>query len=95
MKARGFEKIPSYGVEPVNVPGAVGGWMAMHERFGSMDLDEVMKPAIFYAENGFPVSPNISRLWKKPSASIRSTKIVRNSPLVRNLRAQEHVVAPG
>ena len=30
-----------------------------------MDLDEVMKPAIFYAENGFPVSPNISRLWEE------------------------------
>ena len=65
LKARGYDKIPSYGVEPINVPGAVAGWMAMHERFGSLDLEEVMKPAIEYAENGFPVSPNISRLWEE------------------------------
>lgn len=65
LKARGYDKIPSYGVEPINVPGAVAGWMAMHERFGSLDLEEVMKPAIDYAENGFPVSPNISRLWEE------------------------------
>ena len=65
LKARGYDKIPSYGVEPINVPGAVAGWMTMHERFGSLDLEEVMKPAIEYAENGFPVSPNISRLWEE------------------------------
>ena len=38
LQARGYDKIPSYGVEPINVPGAVAGWMAMHERFGSLDL---------------------------------------------------------
>lgn len=65
LKARGFEKIPSYGVEPVNVPGAVGGWMAMHEKFGSMPLKDVMAPAIDFAENGYAVSPNISRLWEE------------------------------
>jgi len=65
LKERGFDKIPSYGVEPINVPGAVGGWMAMHERFGSMPLEEVFAPAVRYAENGYPVSPNISRLWEE------------------------------
>ncbi len=65
LKERGFDKIPSYGVEPINVPGAVGGWMAMHERFGSMPLEEVFEPAVSFAENGYPVSPNISRLWEE------------------------------
>ena len=32
LKDRGFEKIPSYGVEPIDVPGAVAGWMTLHER---------------------------------------------------------------
>ena len=65
LKERGFESIPPYGVEPIDVPGAVGGWMAMHERFGRLPLEEVMQPAIDFAENGYPVSPNISRLWEE------------------------------
>lgn len=65
LKERGFTKIPSYGVEPINVPGAVATWMAVHKRFGRLSLDKVMAPAISYAENGFPVSPNISRLWEE------------------------------
>lgn len=65
LKKRGFDAIPPYGVEPINVPGAVGGWMAMHERFGRLPLEDVMAPAIDYAENGYPVSPNISRLWEE------------------------------
>ncbi len=65
LKARGHEKIPSYGVEPIDVPGCVGGWAALHERFGSMPLEEVMAPAIRYAEEGYPVTPNISRLWEE------------------------------
>ena len=62
LKERGFESIPPYGVEPIDVPGAVGGWMAMHERFGRLPLEEVMAPAIDFAETGYPVSPNVSRL---------------------------------
>ena len=65
LEERGFDKIPSYGIEPINVPGAVGAWMEMHKKFGVLDIKEVMKPAISYAENGFPVSPNISRLWEE------------------------------
>lgn len=47
------------------MPGCVGGWAALHERFGSMPLEEVMAPAIRYAEEGYPVTPNISRLWEE------------------------------
>lgn len=65
LKDRGFEKIPSYGVEPIDVPGAVAGWMTLHERFGKLPLEEVMAPAIRYAEKGYPVTPNISRLWQE------------------------------
>ncbi len=65
LKERGYSEIPTYGVEPINVPGAVGGWMAMHERFGQLSLEETFAPAINYAENGYPVTPNISRLWEE------------------------------
>jgi len=52
----GYSKIPSTGPLPVSVPGAVDGWFQLHDRFGKLGMDEVLNPAIRYAENGFPVS---------------------------------------
>ena len=65
LKKRGFDKIPPYGVEPINVPGAVGAWMEAHKKFGKLPIKTVMEPSINYAENGYPVSPNMSRLWEE------------------------------
>ena len=63
LKERGHTKIPSYGVIPINVPGAPAGWVAMNQRFGNLSLEECMAPAIDYAENGYAVAPNVGRLW--------------------------------
>lgn len=63
IKARGYESIPQFGVEPIDVPGCVAAWCAMHEKFGSLDLETVAAPAVDFAENGYAVSPNIGRLW--------------------------------
>jgi len=41
----------------VTVPGCVDGWMALHERFGTLPLDRLFAPAIALAEDGFPASP--------------------------------------
>ncbi len=41
----------------VTVPGCVDGWVALHERFGSLPLERILAPAIGYAEDGFPASP--------------------------------------
>lgn len=60
---RDYESIPSYGVEPINVPGTPAGWAAMHEKFGSLDFEELFKPAIKYAREGYVVQPNVARLW--------------------------------
>ena len=60
FKKNGYEKIPSYGPLPVSVPGAVDGWFEMHRKFGTMDMQEILQPAIDYANNGFPVSELIA-----------------------------------
>jgi gamma-glutamyltranspeptidase/glutathione hydrolase len=60
FKKNGYDKIPSYGPLPVSVPGAVDGWFEMHEKFGSMNMQDILQPAIDYAENGFPVSELIA-----------------------------------
>ena len=40
----------------VPVPGAVDGWLALHERYGRLSWDAVLEPAIALAEDGFAAS---------------------------------------
>lgn len=56
----GLSKIPSYGPLPVSVPGAVDGWFELHGKFGSMEMEEILAPAISYAEEGFPLTELIA-----------------------------------
>uniref|UniRef100_UPI0040479C13 gamma-glutamyltransferase n=3 Tax=Roseivirga sp. TaxID=1964215 RepID=UPI0040479C13 len=60
FKKNGYTSIPAYGPLPVSVPGAVDGWFEMHKKFGTMDMQQILKPAIDYANNGFPVSELIA-----------------------------------
>ena len=59
----GHAYIPDTGPLNWSVPGCVDGWARLLERFGTMSLGQVLEPAIFYAENGFPVSDIIARDW--------------------------------
>ena len=56
LKAMGIDKIPPFGPLPVTVPGAVAGWTALHKRFGNKSFEELFNNAIYYADNGFPIT---------------------------------------
>ena len=60
FKTNNYSSIPAYGPLPVSVPGCVDGWFELSERFGSMKMSSILKPAIEYAENGFPVTELVS-----------------------------------
>ncbi|RXS44305.1 gamma-glutamyltransferase [Idiomarina sp. 29L] len=60
FKENGYESIPPRGVLPLSVPGAVDGWFELHDRFGQLDMESVLQPAINYAESGFPVTEVIA-----------------------------------
>jgi gamma-glutamyltranspeptidase/glutathione hydrolase len=60
FKQQGLTKIPSYGPLPVTVPGAVDGWVKLHEKFGKLKFESLFKPTIEYAEKGFPVTETIA-----------------------------------
>jgi len=59
----GYTKIPSWGPLSVNVPGAVDGWFALHDRFGKLSMKEDLAPVIGYAREGFPVTELIAFYW--------------------------------
>lgn len=68
-KRLGFTKMPLYGLFSITVPGALAGWEALLERFGTLSFREVLEPAITYARNGFPVSEIIARSWAEDKLS--------------------------
>jgi len=55
--------VPMRGWDSVTVPGCVAGWAALHGKLGSLPFDQVLAPAIEYAEKGFAVSPIVQRKW--------------------------------
>ena len=60
FKQQGLTKIPSYGPLPVTVPGAVDGWVKLHERFGKLKFALLFEPTIEYAIKGFPITETIA-----------------------------------
>ena len=48
---------------PSRCPGRSTDGSRYSKRYGTMTMAEVLEPAIYYAENGFPVSPIIAGAW--------------------------------
>ena len=97
LRARGYERMPGSGAEAVTVPGAVSGWSALVERFGKLELAEVLAPAIRIAQDGFPVTPVIARQWGGASEKLAGDEGARAIYLVdgeRAPRAGEWVANP-
>jgi gamma-glutamyltranspeptidase/glutathione hydrolase len=51
LLARGHDRVPLFGVEPVTVPGTISGWQALLERFGTITIAEALEPAIRLADS--------------------------------------------
>ena len=72
FEEQGMDKIPSHGPLPVSVPGAVDGWFELHDKFGSKQMEEILAPAISYAENGFPLTQLIAWYMQSVTSFQRS-----------------------
>jgi gamma-glutamyltranspeptidase/glutathione hydrolase len=65
LATRGIHSMPQKGIDSVTVPGCVAGWEALHQKFGKMDFSKLLSPAIYYGNNGFPVTEMISASWQQ------------------------------
>src|SRR5579859_4929658 len=64
LKKKGYTSMPQEGAFSITVPGAVDGWAKMHAKYGRLPWAELFKPAIYFAEHGYPVTELIDSYWK-------------------------------
>jgi gamma-glutamyltranspeptidase/glutathione hydrolase len=77
----GWKRMPRAGWGSVSVPGAPDGYFALHERFGSKKLADLIEPAASYAEEGFAVGQKIAHVWEwvHPNCASPSTRCKNTS----------------
>ncbi|MBV8896653.1 MAG: gamma-glutamyltransferase [Acidobacteriaceae bacterium] len=63
LQAHHVDKLDPISVHTITVPGCVAGWDALSHRFGTLPFQKLLQPAIFYAENGFPLAERNARYW--------------------------------
>lgn len=72
FKKNKLKSIPSFGPLPVTVPGCVDGWDELHRKFGRLSIEEILNPAITYAEEGFPLTEVVAYYWASNAAKLQS-----------------------
>src|SRR5213080_4013172 len=67
----GLSLVPGTGPLAAVVPGAFGGWLALLRDFGTLGLRDVLRFAVAYAEEGYPVIPQVARGIRSVEALFR------------------------
>jgi len=62
LRSKGVTRSLS-GVWSVTVPGAIKGWEMLRSKFGTLPMSDLLASAIFYADDGFPVTDVIADAW--------------------------------
>jgi len=63
IRAAGHSAVPTAGILPVTIPGAVDAFCRLNADWGRMALADVLAPGIRYAEEGIPVGPRTALDW--------------------------------
>ncbi len=66
------------GYRSIAVPGTVAGLTLALKSYGSMNLAEVMAPAIGLAENGFPISKRLAREFEQERGGLERFTVSRH-----------------
>lgn len=63
LRAAGLTAMEPTSAHSVTVPGAISAWAALNAAHGRKGLDELLAPAIRFAEEGFHVSGRVALDW--------------------------------
>ena len=58
-------KSSTYGALSIGIPGTVAGIFSVHEKFGSLPIEEIFKPVILLAEKGYEINDQQSKRFKR------------------------------
>lgn len=83
IKSLGYDAMPVRGPLTITVPGAVSGWAALLQRYGTTRLYDVLEPAIEYAEGGAPITDRIA------AAIVNSLDTIRSDPRMASVFTRE------
>lgn len=82
LRAIGCTEMPFRGhISSVTVPGCVAGWIALHERFASIPLDEIFGQAGGLARGGFSISASLARASLELDPQVRQSAFGTTRPL--------------
>src|SRR5215470_1285360 len=68
----GFKTMPQRGIHSVTVPGAVHGWSTLRDAYGTKKLRDVLRSAIEYTEEGFPVAELTAESWHESESGLKA-----------------------
>lgn len=77
LRDEGHADVPIDSVHAVTMPGAIDGWFRLHARFGSLDMVRLLRPAIGYARDGYPVHARVARDWTRAQAHLAKRDATR------------------
>lgn len=84
--AKGAKALTPTSIEGVTVPGAIDAWCRLAAKHGSKSLEEIFKPAIDAAENGFRITPRVASDWSRNRAKLESNPAAKAYYLPAALR---------
>jgi gamma-glutamyltranspeptidase/glutathione hydrolase len=70
LRRLGYTSMPTFSGHTVTIPGAVAAWCDLLRRHGTMPLSAVLEPAIWTAENGYPVTEFIAEKWQREAPKL-------------------------
>ncbi len=73
LAGSGVTAIGADSPHAVTIPGAVAGWQLLLDSHGTRGLDELLRPAIRCAEEGFPVTPRVAFDWRRDQAALQGS----------------------
>ncbi|MFM8751963.1 MAG: gamma-glutamyltransferase, partial [Actinomycetota bacterium] len=83
--------IDLHGYKSATVPGLVSTWFAIHEEFGLLPMEELLAPAIDYAENGFPLNTGFVRRIARHLKDFPDTQVFSMLDIPTNLKVGDIV----
>ncbi len=73
FEERGIRALENTSPHTVTIPGAVSAWETLLAAHGRKGLDELLQPAIRFAEEGWPVHSKVAWDWARVEDKLRRT----------------------